>query len=151
MKNILVALCLALLASEGRAQSEPVTLTWREDYVAAAAEAARTNRPLLLNFTGTDWCVWCHRVRDEIFQTQAFAKYAAESLVLVELDFPRGKTLPPELKKQNLALAEKYGVTGYPTLILVDSSGKELARLGYMQGGPKTFIRELKRSLAAGK
>ncbi len=121
--------------------------TWSTDYAAAV----KTGRPVLLNFTGSDWCVWCHRLRDEVFQTTFFAQYAAESLALVELDFPRKKSLSPELKKQNDALAQKFAVDSYPTIILLGPDGQELARLGYMQGGPKTFVRELKRQLAAGQ
>ena len=130
------------------AATETVSLAWLDDYPAAVASAGKSGRPLLLNFTGSDWCVWCHRLRDEVFQTPFFAKYAADSLVLVELDYPRQKTLSPELKKQNSTLAEKYAVTGYPTIILLAANGKMLGRLGYMQGGPKTFVRELKRLIA---
>lgn len=149
MKKILIIACFLWVAIAGRAQPESIALPWRVDYAAAAKEAASTNRPMLLNFTGSDWCVWCHRLRDEVFQTPFFAEYAAGSLALVELDFPRKKSLPPELKKQNDALAQKFGVESYPTIILLAPDGKELARLGYMQGGPKTFVRELKRRLAA--
>lgn len=126
--------------------NEPV---WLGDFAAATEAAVQSGRPLLVNFTGSDWCVWCHRLRDEVFRTSTFAKYADASLVLVELDFPRKKVLPPEMTKQNTALAEKYGVTGYPTVLLLTPDGKELARLGYMQGGPKTFVRELQRKIAA--
>jgi protein disulfide-isomerase len=69
--------------------------------------------------------------------------------VLVELDFPRKKELPIELKKQNDALAEKYGVTAYPTILVLSPTGELKGRLGYMQGGPKTFIREVKRMAAS--
>ncbi len=150
MKAFAISLILLWNACVCRAANESaVALDWRNDYAAAVASAAENKRPLLLNFTGSDWCVWCHRLRDEVFQTQVFANYASESLVLVELDFPRKKTLPTELKKQNDTLAEKFSVTGYPTVILLSPEGTELARLGYMQGGPKTFVRELKRQIAA--
>lgn len=122
---------------------------WSSDFIAAADIAAKTGRPLLLNFTGSDWCVWCHRLRDEVFQTPFFIRYADEALVLVEVDFPRKKSLPPELKQQNDSLAQRFNVDSYPTVLLLSPDGKELARLGYMQGGPKTFVRELKRRIAS--
>lgn len=143
MKLLFLLLCCfspglpAALAGEAGA-------VWSTDYTAAV----KTGRPVLLNFTGSDWCVWCHRLRDEVFQTAVFAQYATESLVLVELDFPRRKSLSPELKKQNDGLAQKFGVDSYPTIILLGPDGQELGRFGYMQGGPKTFVRELKRRLA---
>lgn len=140
MSIALAALGLFLLD----ARADDAAPSWPTDYAAAV----KSGRPVLLNFTGSDWCVWCHRLRDEVFQTPFFARYAAETLALVELDFPRRKTLPPELKKQNEALARKFGVDSYPTIILLGADGTELARLGYMQGGPKTFVRELKRRIA---
>ncbi|MDP2136610.1 MAG: thioredoxin family protein [Candidatus Didemnitutus sp.] len=155
----LFSLTLSILffatAAPGGSDQEPHPLiagrelAWQTDFSKALAEAHRSQKPILLNFTGSDWCAWCHRLWDEIFQTPAFSAYAAKELVLVELDFPRKKPLPDTLKKQNHALAEKYRVTGYPTVVFLSHTGTELGRLAYMQGGPKTFIRELRR-LAGG-
>ncbi len=146
MKPLILLLCSfsALLPVATAGEAGPA---WSTEYAAAI----KTGRPVLLNFTGSDWCVWCHRLRDEIFQTAFFTQYATESLALVELDFPRTKSLTPELKKQNEGLARKYGVDSYPTIILLGADGRELVRLGYMQGGPKTFVRELKRRIASGQ
>ncbi len=71
---------------------------------------------VLLDFTGSDWCGWCIKLQKETFSKPEFQKFAAESLVLVELDFPRGKEQSEELKKQNQELAEKFGIQGFPTL-----------------------------------
>jgi len=61
--------------------------------------------------------------------------------VLVEIDFPQGKTLSPEVKKQNAALQEQYHVQGFPTLVLLDPQGKVIKQQsGYIPGGPKGFI-----------
>ena len=153
-------LFLALLAMgapcfAGETDSTPPTATessaWITGPDVAFRQATTSRRPLLINFTGSDWCIWCHRVRDEIFIQKHFVDYASGNLVLLEVDSPRQKKLPAELEKQNDALKEKYAVDGYPTLLLLDADGKELGRLGYMQGGPKTFVRELKRLIASAK
>ncbi len=141
------ALCLAQEA-DPKTPIPAETAVWITDPNDALQKSAATRRPLLINFTGSDWCVWCHRVRDEIFVQKHFLSYAADNLILLEVDSPRQKKLPAELEKQNNALKEKYAVEGYPTLLLLDADGKELGRLGYMQGGPKTFVRELKRLIA---
>ncbi len=142
-RTVCLLLLLPLIAF---AQSPaPPTLDWSSDFAAASARAKTEGKLVLLNFTGTDWCVWCHRLRDEVFLTPAFAAYAASDAVLVEVDFPRNKKLPPETEKQNKALDERYDVSGYPTVILITPDGRELGRTGYMRGGPKTFIRELRR------
>jgi protein disulfide-isomerase len=96
---------------------------------------------VLLDFTGSDWCGWCIKLQKDTFSKPEFKKFAEQSLVLVELDFPRGKTQSDELKRQNEELAEKFGVQGFPTLVLLDPQGKEAARnVGYLQGGPEAFI-----------
>jgi thioredoxin-related protein len=154
--TMLVAFIPCSAQESDSAKSPPAETTlWITGPDAALQQSARTRRPLLINFTGSDWCIWCHRVRDEIFVQKHFLDYAASNLVLLEVDSPRQTKLPAPLEKQNNALKEKYAVDSYPTLLLLDADGKELGRLGYMQGGPKTFVRELKRliatSAAAGK
>lgn len=140
-----VLLCLMLGIVTALRAVDPAPLEWTSDFAAATEKARVEHRLVLLNFTGSDWCVWCHRLRDEVFLTAPFAAYAAKDAVLVEIDFPRQKSLPAALKTQNDQLAQRYKVSGYPTVILVTPDGRELGRTGYMQGGPKTFIRELRR------
>ena len=108
------------------------------DYSAALERAAKQNKMVLLDFTGSDWCGWCIKLQKETFSKPEFKKFAEESLVLLELDFPRGKPQSDEVKKQNEELAKKFGIEGFPTLVLLDPQGKEAARnVGYLAGGPK--------------
>ena len=134
-------LLLTSLVSGGIIASSEAAEGWKTDYTAALAEAAKENKMVLLDFTGSDWCGWCIKLQKDTFSKPEFKKFAQESLVLVELDFPRGKTQSDELKKQNEELAEKFGVQGFPTLVLLDPQGKEATRnVGYLQGGPEAFI-----------
>ena len=128
--------------------STEAALVWSTDYQAALKEAAAAHKPVLLDFTGSDWCIWCHRLHDEVFAQAPFETYARENLVLVEVDFPRQHPLPDKVKEQNDKLAAKFGIDGYPTVVMVDPEGTELGRTGYMEGGAKTFVRELKRFVA---
>lgn len=116
------------------------SVDWTTDYSAALAAAKSGDRKVLLYFTGSDWCGWCKRLTREILATPEFAAYAAEELVLVKLDFPRALPQPPELVKQNEQLARRYRIRGYPTVVMLDASGRTLARLGYQEGGPQPFI-----------
>jgi thioredoxin-related protein len=122
---------------------------WNANFAEALVQAEREHKLVLLDFTGSDWCYWCQRLHAEVLSQPSFALYARNNLVLVVLDYPRRKSLEPELAKQNAQLADQFSVNAYPTIILVDSAGKELGRTGYMQGGPKTFVRELKRLVAS--
>jgi len=118
---------------------------WTEDLDAALKTAARTNRPILVDFQGSDWCGWCIKLHDEVFDTDEFKKYAAENLVLVSIDFPRSKKQSAEIKQRNGKLAARYSVRGFPTVVMLDSAGKEIGRTGYVRGGPKAFIQEVDR------
>jgi thioredoxin-related protein len=114
---------------------------WGDDYKTALATAAKENKKVLLDFTGSDWCGWCIKLKKEAFDQPAFKEYADKNLVLVEIDFPQGKSQSPELKKQNNALQEQYQVQGFPTLVVLDPEGKVIKRQsGYIPGGPKGFI-----------
>jgi thioredoxin-related protein len=118
---------------------------WSEDYEASLAKAKADNKLVLLDFTGSDWCGWCIKIDKEIFSTPEFQDYAAKNLELVELDFPRKKTLPDNVKAQNEKLLREYGIQGFPTIIVLNSQGKKIGELGYMPGGPKPFIAELEK------
>jgi protein disulfide-isomerase len=141
MLKIFKHLLVASLVYGGIVGSSQAAEGWKTDYTAALAQAAKENKMVLLDFTGSDWCGWCIKLQKDTFSKPEFKKFAEQSLVLVELDFPRGKTQSDELKKQNEELAEKFGVQGFPTLVLLDPQGKEAARnVGYLQGGPEAFI-----------
>ena len=63
-----------------------------EDRLHGCTRASREeNKMVLLDFTGSDWCGWCIKLQKDTFSRPEFQKFAEESLVLVELDFPRGK------------------------------------------------------------
>jgi thioredoxin-related protein len=114
-------------------------LEWLTDAQAAVEKAGRENKFVLLDFTGSDWCGWCIKLKKEVFDQPEFAQYAQANLVLVEVDFPRHKQLDPAQKEANHRLAEKLQITGYPTIILLSPLGQPVGRTGYMRGGPSAF------------
>ena len=126
----------------------PVVKGWTEDLELAMKFAARTKRAIVLDFTGSDWCGWCIKLHDEVFSKDAFKDYADKNLVLVAIDFPRSKKLPDEIKQRNSKLARQYSVRGFPTIVILDSTGKKvLGRTGYVSGGPQAFIAGVKKIL----
>jgi len=114
---------------------------WSDDYKASLATAAKEHKNVLLDFTGSDWCGWCIRLKHETFDQPAFKEYADKNLILVEVDFPQGKSQSHEVKKQNDALQQQYQVQGFPTLVLLSPEGKVIKQQsGYIPGGPKGFV-----------
>ena len=122
---------------------------WMTDYAAAKAKAVEEQKPLLLEFTGSDWCPPCMRMAEEVFSQPAFAAYAEENLIAVKLDFPRRKEQSEALKSQNQSLAEAYGVRGFPTVILVTPEGEVINKdVGYRRGGAEKYVARLEELLA---
>ena len=140
---------IVFAANTNRAVAAEGSANWLTDFEAAKEVAASEDKPLLLDFTGSDWCIWCIRLKDEVFTREAFTDYAEDELVLVELDFPRGKSQTEELKAQNAALAEKYGVRGFPTIVLLSPDGDLIDKTGYRKGGPEAYVAHLKELLAS--
>jgi len=141
MKTFLSILMLVALNSIAFATKEG----WIDDLEKAKVQAKAENKKILLDFTGSDWCGWCKKLDAEVFSQQAFKDYAAKHLVLVEVDFPHSFQLPEATKKQNDALAKKFSIQGYPTIIITSASGTKKGELGYVEGGPDAFLKALKK------
>ena len=115
-------------------------VTWLTNFETAQARARSEKKLLLIEFTGSDWCPPCIMLGRQVFSQSEFKDYAAQHLVLLEVDFPRRKELSPEQRAANEKLAEQFGIDGVPTVIILDSSGRKIGELDYMPGGPKPFI-----------
>ncbi|MBC7759870.1 MAG: thioredoxin family protein [Phormidesmis sp. FL-bin-119] len=119
MKTLLISLLLSL----------SVPLTWNSNFNNTIKQAKATHKNILINFSGSDWCGPCIRLRKEILESDAFANYANDNLLLVRADFPRQKKnqLAAEQVKSNELLAEKYNPDGkFPYTLLLDENGKIL-------------------------
>ena len=107
---------------------------WTTDIDAAFKTAARENKKVLVLFTGSDWCGWCKRLYKDVLNKGKFKKYAKEKLVLVYFDFPNKKKISPEQMKIQEQWRKKFGVSGYPTTVILSPKGKKLGTIsGYCQ------------------
>lgn len=149
MKKIFAALLLmGAVLSTSAADGK-----WTTDFNAAREQAKKENKAILMDFTGSDWCGYCKKLKKEVFNTEQFQEWADKNLVLVEVDFPTAKVKQPaELKKANKALEERFKIEGYPTLVFADSTGKELGRIeGYEGQKPAEWINLAEKILAKGE
>lgn len=102
-----------------KAQSENTKtedLVWYTDVMKANEISKSTNKPIFAFFTGSDWCGWCKKLQADVFSKSEFIQWAKKNVILLEVDFPRGKQLSPELQQQNNSLQQTFQVRGYPTI-----------------------------------
>jgi len=151
MKKIAITLFLVL----GSLTIQSQELTWQTDMNKALEISKKSQKPLFLFFTGSDWCGWCIRLQKEVFKTPEFAKWAKDNVILVELDFPRSTPQQPEIKKQNAELQQTFAVQGFPTVWFVKGSKKDgkinlekLGSTGYVAGGPTAWLAAADKILA---
>ena len=118
-------------------------ISWVTDFEAAKTKAKEEKKLLFVDFTGSDWCIWCKRLHGEVFDKEAFKADVPGKYIMVQLDFPHEKQLPDELKAQNAKLAKQYKIRGYPTILLLDPEGEVVAQTGYQAGGPEKYVAHL--------
>ena len=156
MKSLIVLVLFCFLGF-GCSPVKPVPVyvadkSWLTNFEEAKKIAAKEKKAILMDFAGSDWCAWCIKLDNEIFAQPEFKAYAKDNLVLVLVDFPSTKELPAAEKAANEALMEKYGVEGFPTVILLDSKGGLIAKTSYREGAAAAYVDHIKELLAkAGK
>ncbi len=143
MKKLALVVLLMIGSYKATAQDQ----VWYDNLDKAMEVSNKTKKPMMLFFTGSDWCGWCIRLQKEVFKTPEFTAWAKDNVVLVELDFPRRKQLAPEIRTQNMQLQQTFGVQGYPTVWFAKGTKKDgkvnfeqLGRTGYVAGGPSAWL-----------
>jgi len=129
------------------AQAAPRKAEWIADGDAVSKQAKDLKLPTLILFTGSDWCPPCMRLEREVFEKKAFKDFANENLVLQIADFPRRKQLSQKQQAANQALAQKHGIRGYPTMVLLGPDGKKIDQFGYRGQDAARFVSMLQDKL----
>ena len=146
MKRILLMSALLVALAATAKTSTPAG--WIDDYDTALKRAADEERLIVANFSGSDWCGWCKRLDSEVFNTDDFRKGATNRYVLLMVDSPRDRSLlSPKAREQNPKLVEKYGISGFPTVLILDAKGKTVSELGYRRGGPENYLKALEAAI----
>lgn len=115
---------------------------WLTSYDDALKASKKSGLPILADFTGSDWCPPCKALEKEVFQSGVFKKWAPGHVVLLKLDFPRYKPLPPAVAAAHQKLSSKYGIEVFPTVVFMRATGAEINRMsGYGAGGPSFWTK----------
>lgn len=145
MKKRILALCALALATAACGGA------WTSDFEAAKKTSLEKGLPMMLDFTGSDWCGWCKLMDRKVFAEKAWDDWAKTNVVCVTIDFPRDESkITPKIKRQNESLAERFGIRGFPTFVVLSAGGeKELGR-AHCPGRdvtPASFIPEVKKAI----
>lgn len=139
MKWILLTLLTMTLFSS--------SIDWLYDFEKAKAKAQQQKQPILVVFSGSDWCKPCIRFDEQVINSTIFKDYATKELTLLKVDFPRKNKnkLSKSQQAHNNQLAEKYNPRGeFPLVLLLDKNGKVLKRLNTDVASPDDFLAAFK-------
>ncbi len=142
MKRSMLFLALLLAATYqivNASDSRNHQITWFTNYDEAVKQARSTTKPIIMLFTGSDWCSWCIKLEAEVFNTAEFAEAAGDKFIFLKLDFPLNTTLSPDNIAQNKQLQKKFDVSGFPTVVLLDAQQQQIGSAGYRPGGGKPY------------
>jgi thioredoxin-related protein len=142
--KILLSIVLFITINSVFAQ-ETISKTWYLNIDTAKVEAKKTNKPIMIVFSGSDWCKPCMKLKHEILESETFLNFAKDSLVLVAADFPRLKTNKQDdaQVKHNEKLASKFNNDGsFPKVTIINADEKILGTLGYKAISPREYINE---------
>jgi thioredoxin-related protein len=142
----------AMFSTPALAQPTVEGAVWMADYDAAVEVAKKEGKNLLVDFTGSDWCGWCIKLHKEVFAHESWESVATKEYVLVALDFPNGEEAKAKVPNpdRNRELATKYGVGGYPTILLMTPEGDVFGQTGYQAGGPEAYLTHMAELKAKG-
>lgn len=120
---------------------------WHEKYDDAVQESMETGLPLLIFFTGSDWCGYCVKLKKEVFEDRKFKSFADESLVLFVADFPKRKKQRSSIQKQNNELKKQFSISGYPTIFLTNEKVEQFSKFGGYGGDARDYVKKLESAI----
>lgn len=123
--HLIISVSLSVLKAQAKVEQK---LEWHTDLLKANEVSKKTNKPIFAFFTGSDWCIWCKRLQADVFAKKEFIEWAQKNVVLLEVDFPRYKTLPPEQAQQNNGLQQTFSIAGYPTIWMFNLTQNDTAK-----------------------
>ncbi|MCB9916032.1 MAG: thioredoxin family protein [Planctomycetes bacterium] len=148
-----LALCALTAPAALALPVDDTTHVWYGDFDEAAKIAKEQHKDLFVDFTGSDWCGWCIKLHDEVFQYDSFLTAAQKDYVLVALDYPRSDEVKAKVPNpaRNEELREKYNIRGYPTILMMTAEGEVFAQSGYREGGPEAYVEHMAQVRTEGR
>lgn len=143
MKKIILFISAVFLIS-GLTGCGSNDIAWQKTVDSAIKQSSKNQKDLFILFTGSDWCPWCQKLEDEVLSKGLFKDGISGLFIPIKLDMLRKTKLPKERSDYIRRQMKKYRVQGFPTVILADSSGKPYGKTGYVRGGFKVYLNNIK-------
>lgn len=124
---------------------------WETDLALAKEKAQKENKFILLNFSGSDWCANCIKLKKDLFDSDTFARFSQSALILLNADFPSKKknSLSPEQKLKNESLADTYNPEGiFPLTLILDSTGKVMGEMKHPCPSANDYIESINKVMS---
>ncbi len=136
------AVCALIIGGASYGEAAQSQVNWTTNYQDALNQAKQNSKPILLFFTGSDWCTWCQKLEHEVFQSPDFASSVGDKFIFVKLDYPRSFRLDYQTEAQNQRLQEKYNIRAYPTVIVIDGNEGFLGNVN-RNGSVQKYVSDL--------
>ncbi|MBT3393814.1 MAG: thioredoxin family protein [Waddliaceae bacterium] len=146
MKKIITMMSAVLCLIAYGAYAEDGKIAWIADYDEALDIARNDDKPLFIFFNGADWSEWCEKLEEEVFKTTEFVEDTSDAFIFAKIDFPKDKSIAREDLANNKAVREKFNVSSFPTVVVVDSEERKVVVMGYRPGGGKEYADALLRN-----
>lgn len=143
MKKLFIILLSVFASQSNGSQLQAEPFTWKTDYKEGALLAKQQSKPMVLFFTGSDWCSWCAKLEEETFNDKDFQTAVSDQFIFIKLDFPMKTKQSEEMIKQNKELQQTYDVKSFPSVVLLTPEEKEIGVTGYRPGGGKQYAEHL--------
>lgn len=135
-------------ADKKEAPAKKGRFKWNTSIKTARKAAAESKKPILMLFTGSDWCPWCVKLEKEILSKKEFKDWAADNVILYIADAKGG---PDKLSEEGRKLMKEHDLRGFPSIIITDAEGKKLGRTGYQKMSPAEYTKHLEAIIGAKK
>ncbi len=146
----LIAAFGSVHCAEAQAETQVVSqINWTTNFDAAKKQAQAESKPMFVYFTGSDWCPWCIKMDSQILSTPEFQQALAQKMIFVKVDFPRKSPQDQATKDQNQKLSNEFGIQGFPSVIILDSKGQKIEKMGFQSGGGANYAKKVQDVLDA--
>lgn len=141
------ALCYLIAASVACLPLSAGEIGWETNFETAVTKSTESGKAMIVLFTGSDWCAWCKKLENEVFEDDGFCTAVGDKFVFMKADFPMDGTQDEQLKVQNAVLQDQFHIEGFPTLVILDEKQQKIATAGYQAGGGGNYAKYLLKIL----